>query len=229
MDLTSGLTRRFPTSGGIGPVWSPDGRSIYYTDIQGILRKAADGSGEATEIWKGTRTDFIHSIAPDAKSLLFGFRELYKLPLDGTSKPSPTGITLNSSRGAAISPDGVWVAFQSDESGHSEIYVQRLKDSTGKQPVSSGGGRNPAWRADGRELYWIGAAGRLTAAAVSPQGDGLKFAPPETLFLVDGLPGQRLFQPARDGRRFLIPIPVDGDGHTLPMVVRLNAIPAKPN
>jgi Tol biopolymer transport system component/tRNA A-37 threonylcarbamoyl transferase component Bud32 len=225
MDLASGLTSRFPTKDGLAPYWSPDGKSIYYTDNQGIQRKAADGSGEATQIWKGTRTDFIQSIAPDGKSLLFGFRELYHLPLDGTSKPTPMGIAPTSSRSAAISPDGVWVAFQSDESGHAEIYIQRLKDATGKRPVSSGGGHDPAWRGDGRELFWIGAAGRLAAAAVTSQGDDLKIAPPEALFVVDGPPGQRLFKPARDGKRFPIPIPVDGAEHTLPMVVRLN----KPN
>jgi Tol biopolymer transport system component/tRNA A-37 threonylcarbamoyl transferase component Bud32 len=220
MDLANGRSLRIPSSSAATPHWAPDGKHLYFTNREGIHRVAADGSGPLELVWKGERNDRMQSISPDGKFLLFGLREINLLPLSGERKPERWA----DGDSAAISPDGRWVAYQSDESGRTEVYLQRLLERTGRQVVSSGGGREPEWRGDGRELYWIGAGGRLNAAAVTLQADDIKVAPPEALFVVDGRPGEKKFQPSRDGKRFLIHVPVDDEKDSPAMVVRLNAI-----
>ena len=119
---------------------------------------------------------------------------------------------------AAFSPDGRWVAYQSDESGRSEIYVQGFPERRGKWPVSAEGGRAPAWRADGKELYWFGPDGTLTAASVELQAAGVRVLRTEALFRLPTEDLFSFFQPSRDGRRFLVYEP-EGALQNRPMVV----------
>ena len=74
------------------------------------------------------------------------------------------------------------MAYDSDESGRSEIYVQGFPERRGKWLVSAEGGRNPAWRADGKELYWVGPDGTLMAASVELQAAGVRVGRTEALF-----------------------------------------------
>ena len=105
--------------------------------------------------------------------------------------------------GASFSPDGRWVAYHSDESGRFEIYVQGFPERRGKWPVSAEGGSFPEWRADGKELYWVGRDGTLMAASVELLAAGVRPGRPEALFRLPAAPHVS-FQPARDGRRFLV-------------------------
>ena len=117
------------------------------------------------------------------------------LPLTGESKPEAYLQTKYSENSASFSPDGRWVAYDSDESGRSEIYVQGFPERRGKWLVSAEGGRSPAWRADGKELYWVGLDGTLMAASVELQAAGVRLGRAEALFrlpAVDGLPPSSL-------------------------------------
>ena len=150
----------------------------------------------------GRNIGFVRSLSPDGKYLLYGGDDIMTLPLTGEGKPEAYLQTKYSESAASFSPDGRWVAYFSNESGRNEIYVQGFPERRGKWPVSAEGGRSPAWRADGKELYWVGPDYTLMAASVELQAAGVRVLRTEGLFR---LPAERVrYQPSRDGRRFLV-------------------------
>jgi hypothetical protein len=108
--------------------------------------------------------------------------DIMTLPLTGEAKPQAYLQTKYEKRNAAFSPDGRWVAYNSDVSGRGEIYVQGFPERRGKWLVSAEGGRTPAWRADGKELYWVGPDRTLMAASVELQAAGVRPGRTEALF-----------------------------------------------
>jgi len=243
MPLGSGISTRITFNGGRFPRWSPDGKYLYYTSAGDIQRKTADGSGEEELAWKGVAdfvssispdgkmtkktvllyyrlADFVSSISPDGKHLLFGLTDILVLPLEGEKKPAPYVQTKFSETDGAFSPDGRWVAYNSDESGRMEIYIQGFPERRGKLQVSAEGGQLPRWRGDGKELFWLGLDGlTVMAAPMELQAAGVKAGRPERLFRT-GTPGS--VEPSRDGRRFLVLTPEGGEQVALPMVLVLN-------
>jgi len=136
------------------------------------------------------------------------------LPLTGERKPFPfLSRPLNENQGV-FSPDGKWVAYQSNESGRNEIYVRPFPGPGGQWQVSTGGGASPRWRADGKELYYLAPDGKLMAVPVAAQGaaQGAALAPgtPEALFQTHApsFPFRPQYDVARDGR-FLIDTEVE--------------------
>jgi len=111
------------------------------------------------------------------------------------------------------------VAYNSDESGRREVYIQGFPERRGKWQVSAEGGDTPHWRADGKELYWTGIDNRtVMAAPVELQAAGVKAGRGEVLFRAGGFGAE----PSRDGRRFLMLVPEGGEAAALPMVVVQN-------
>ena len=226
MALGSGISARITFNGGSYPRWSPDGRYLYYGgsgggNSGGIWRKRADGSGEEELAWTGT-VGAVSSVSPDGKHLLFGLSDVLLLPLGGEKKAVPYVQTKFNEGLGVFSPDGRWVAYNSEESGRNEVYLQGFPERRGKWVVTAEGGWRPSWRADGKELYWKGLDGRtVMAAAVEFQAGGVKTGRGEVLFRGGG----GFFtppQPSRDGKRFLELIPEGGEAAALPMVVVLN-------
>ena len=175
------------------------------------------GAGMAG-LTKGTSGIVVQGVSPDGKYLLFGLADILALPLAGERKPEPYLQTKYVENGATFSPDGRWVAYRSDESGRQEIYIQGFPERRGKWPVSSAGGLNPQWRADGKELYWRDLENTLMAATVELQAAGVNVGRAEPLFRLQSLG----FQPSRDGRRFLVLEPEGGQQPDRPMVVIQN-------
>jgi len=124
-----------------------------------------------------------------------------------------------------FSPDGNWVAFQSDESGRAEVYVRPFGPAglgQIKYQVSAGGGGLPRWRRDGKELFYMTSAGRLMAAAVRTDNGTLAFDPPATLFQTHPAPRTwNLYDAAPDGQRFLLNVPLEWS-NTAPITVLSN-------
>ena len=185
-----------------------------------LYQKASSGAGMDKLLLESSLVKAPRDVSPDGRFLLYlqvdpktSF-DLWVLPLFGEHKPFPFVNTSFSEINGQFSPDGRWVAYQSDESGRDEVYAQPFPGPGGKELVSTGGGIQPRWRRDGKELFYIAPDGKLMAAPIQSDGQLLEAGAPVALFqtrIVGG--GQSLQQPqyavAPDGRRFLINVTAD--------------------
>jgi len=160
--------------------WYPDGKSVTFMTARGTglgtFRTSTDGGGTAESLAVFNNLS-VHSISPDAKvavgsySGLLGSWDLVALSLQGAHTVTPILATRFWESHAVISPDGRWLAYQSNESGRLEVYVRPFPSGTGRVLVSQGGGIEPVWSRNGRELFYFGtrASGEaaLVVAAVS--------------------------------------------------------------
>ena len=165
-DVARGTFNRLTVEGSnYRPVWTPDGKRIAYyrpigpNQVQLILQPA-DGSDEGEIVATSTNVLMPGSFSPDGKFLALhenrvdtGF-DLSIFPLNGNQQPFSWLKTRFNEWGPAISPDGKWIAYVSDESGQYEIYVRSFQNSAGKRQISNGGGEEPTWSRDGRTLYY---------------------------------------------------------------------------
>jgi Tol biopolymer transport system component len=170
----------------LNPVWSPDGRWIYFTsDREGsrqLYRKPSSGVGVAELILASEDRKNLEDITPDGRILIFnlqrkGEREkIYALSLGNQSQPVPVIESQLGDDQAQISPNGRWIAYRSSESGRQEVYVQTFsldpKRPRGKWRISTSGGLEPRWRPDGKELFYIE---RSTVFVVEVKTDGPTF------------------------------------------------------
>ena len=116
-----------------------------------------------------------------------------------------------------MSPDGRWLAYQSNESNRDEVYVVSFPDKGGKWLISTGGGTKPVWSRDGRELYYYSADGKIMAVPITP-GAQFRFGVPRPLFDVRLATATVSFDVSTDGR-FLLPVLVSQPGSALMNVV----------
>ncbi len=158
------------------PIWTPDGRWIVYTSTRrdlarAIFRKAADGSGPETQVWSGTGHVHLGGFTPDGKTLVVSRSEGDAFDLASISvddgKLTPLTATPFGEFGAALSRDGRWLAYASDESGRPEVYVTAFPSLDGRWQVSTDGGTEPVWSRDGRTLYYRG-SGKVMAVNIAP-------------------------------------------------------------
>jgi len=167
-DLTRATSTRLTFNGrNATPIWSRDGKSIYYVEMDPtaagkslVTRKPADGSREAQTLVSLDGTAYIKALMPDEDSGIFDYQ---RSTSNGNIVQSKLGegATLTelintgfAEFGAALSPDGRWLAYQSNESDRSEIYVRDMSGVGGRWQISTGGGEEPRWSNDGRELYY---------------------------------------------------------------------------
>jgi eukaryotic-like serine/threonine-protein kinase len=148
------------------PVWSPDGRRIAYTSNEGgryqMRVKSASGAGKDELIRKSNLPMYSNDWSRDGRFLLYQeFDEkrkshLWFLSMDGDPKPTPYLRSEFNEQGGLFSPDGRFVAYVSDQSGSYEVYVSSFPDpNTVRMPISHGGGYQPRWRGDGKELLYF--------------------------------------------------------------------------
>ena len=143
-----------------------------------------------------------------------------------SGKKAPFLASKASETNGQISPNGKWLAYASNETGDWEIYVTTFPNPVGKRQVSRGGGTEPRWRGDGKEIFYIGPKGILTAVEVSTEGT-FSTGAASPLFQVRGrapISSSDLFtyDVARDGKRFLVNRYVKPD-YVQPLTVLLNA------
>jgi serine/threonine protein kinase len=157
------------------PVWTPDGnRMIFSWNALSIVWKPSDGSGAEEPLVSGERPISPSSVSRDGQFLAYtevaanGSQDIWVVPLNGDRKPRAFVQTPLTEEGPVFSPDGKWIAYQSNVSGQPEIYVEPFPGPGGKFQVSVDGGSEPHWTADGRELIfrrgpsWIAAATTLS-------------------------------------------------------------------
>jgi Tol biopolymer transport system component len=140
--------------------------------------------------------------------------------MEGERTPFLVAGTAFDETEARFSPDGRWLTYQSNETGRPEVYVQPFPTANGKWRVSTDGGAQPQWGADGREIFYVGADHRLMAAPVtlSPSPLGVQVGAPITLFSVR--PDSE-YAASADGQRFLVNAPL-ADVASAPITIVLN-------
>jgi Tol biopolymer transport system component len=222
------------------PVWSPDdARIAFRSDVMGppdLYVQDASGRGEPTTLLRRPTVLEPEDWSRDAGLLLFRVssratgQDQWLLPLDGRTQPRALLDTRYSEWGGRFSPDGRWIAFVSDESGRNEVYVAPLGDPGARRALSTAGGISPRWRADGREIYYLGP--RNTVMAVSVTGDQISIGEPQELFAVNSPVYGAAFDITPDGQRFVLNQVLD-DVSQSPVRVTINwtqqlAAPAVP-
>jgi hypothetical protein len=157
--------------------------------------------------WTPDNKQILCTISHDVGQNLGPGSELVLLPASG-GDPIPFLVTKAAETNGQISPDGKWVAYASNESGEWEIYVTTFPNAAGKWQVSRGGGTEPRWRGDGREIFYIGPKGMLTAVQVGGEGT-FSAGTPTPMFQFHGrspISSTDIFSydVSKDGSRFLV-------------------------
>lgn len=238
-DLSRDVRTRFTFESGRAtqPVWSPDGSQIAFLadreGQQGIYVKSLSGEGNGVALLQNQFNPYPSSWSPDGRFLAYyrtdqtppiSRRQIWVLPLFGDRKPFPFLPSTFDENTPEFSPDGRWIAYESSESGTFQIYVAAFPGAKNKAQVSPSGGTTPAWRADGKELFYVDPIGRLMAVDVKAVGDGLQLGTPRTLFLTHAASAAvRSYDVSRAGDRFMITTTGDVEPSPYTLVVNWTA------
>jgi eukaryotic-like serine/threonine-protein kinase len=224
VDVKRGLRTRFTFEPGddISPIWSPDDSRVVYSARQSggtgggeifqrnLFQKLANGSGASEPLFTDSNSKGATSWSPDGRSILFTSTglgslstDIWMLPLVGDRKPTPFLQTKFTEVAARFSPDGRWVAYQSNESGRTEVYVVPVAGQ-GKWQVSSSGGNQPRWRRDGKEIFFVN-SGKLMAVEVNATPARFETGPVRLVLDVVMRTDQRFpYDVAPDGQHFVV-------------------------
>jgi serine/threonine-protein kinase len=202
-------------------VWTrPDGQRVIFQsnreDGINLWWQAADGSGTAERLTTSANVQAPTSVSTDGKELIFveitptmGL-DLMRLSLDGSRRVTPLLQTRFNELNGAMSPDGHWLAYQSDRAGgRYEIYVQPYPHTgEGQRQISTEGGAQPVWARSGRELFYLAPDGSLMSVAVETSGDAWRAKTPVQLFQgrydTRGPTPLQMYDVSPDGQQFLM-------------------------
>ncbi len=201
------------------PVWSPDGRQVAFirdsTAGGNVFVRAADGSGGDRLLGHLDRQIQEVEWSPDGRWLVVrtdngtaGAGDLVGIPLSGDTAAVPLVASPFTELHPAVSPDGAWLAYVSNESGENEVYVRSFPQTAGgRWQVSNGGGSQPRWSSSGKELFYVDVTGRLVSAHVQTrpvfQVTGLESLFSVTDFLLDDFHQSYAVTPDGTGFYFL--------------------------
>jgi Tol biopolymer transport system component len=204
------------------PIWTPDGKSVIFSSgavgglgPQNLFRRTADGTGSAEQLLQHDARAIPKTLTPDGKGLVFiGTQpggpgaandqgDVMLLPLVGDRRPQPLVQTQFSETNAELSPDGRWLAYQSNESGAEEVFVRPFPNvETSKWLVARGS--RPLWARNGRELFYL----LMNAVMSVPVTTASTFTFGKPSKVVEGPyffgPGARTYDATEDGKRFLM-------------------------
>jgi len=238
LDFSRGTKARFTFGSspagetGADAIWSPDGNRIVFVSSRdgaytSIYEKPVSGAADELLLLSTADAKHPRSWSRDGRYLFYddfdsktGRSSVRVLPLEGDKKPLPLQPADFNEGSGQISPDGRWLAYSSDETGRPEVYIRTFSlDSAGSRSVgggkwliSSGGGTDPRWRDDGKEIFYLTSDGKVMAVELST-GPALQAGVPRVLFQ-----GPPLISPfgvsmpsqwgvTSDGKRFLFEVP----------------------
>ena len=227
LDLARGVSTRFT----FGPrsvdqaAWSPDGNEIVFSSnrngVFDLYRKPANSSRDEELLLRSDKNKYPWSWSRDGRFLLYteatpaspGSEDIWVLPMQGDGKPFPFATTRFNETQPQFSPDGKWVAYASNETGQIEVYVRPFTgapgsaDAGGKVRISTDlFGNSPAWRADGKELFYD-VTGRAFMTVPVDASPSLRVGTPKVLFPMPL--GASSGDIAPDFKRMLITVPVE--------------------
>jgi len=239
LDLRRGSTSRLTTNPSIDnvPIWSADGKTVAYASDHGkgldIYQRPANQSAADQLLLEldAPPIMFPADWSPDGQHLAY-YRtdpkqgnDIWVLPLVGDRKPFPLIQTEFNEWQPQFSPDGKWIAYASDESGISQVYVQAFPKQSGKVSVSTAGGTQPRWRRDGKELFYLASDRKLMAVTVKA-GATFEVDSPRTLFQtsLEVTSFRQAYAVSADGNRFLLNTPVEAVAQPLTVVLNWPAL-----
>jgi hypothetical protein len=204
------------------PVWLPDGRHVLFassrapsaTGATAIYRTSVGGRDADEPVNADSQVPgYPNDVSPGGEFVLFQHQLLNGYDLSAASlEPGGTPIDFLSTPfnelQARFSPDGRWVAYASDESGRFEVYLRAWPSASDRTPVSVGGGMQPEWRRDGKELFYLSADRRIMAVPIALDGKAVVVGKPQPLFSVDVAepvaPYPNDYAVSADGQRFVV-------------------------
>jgi len=182
-DISRNTFTRLTTEGAnVRPEWTPDGKKVVFISERGgkarIWQQPADGSGPAEMLYEPEVEPFEALVSPDSKWLVVRTapgakysRDILAVPMSGERTVTVLVTSPYTESLPRLSPDGKWLAYQSNETNRFEIYVRPFPGSGARVQVSDDGGTEPIWGKDGRSLYYRGAVGEVVKVAVTTGND----------------------------------------------------------
>jgi eukaryotic-like serine/threonine-protein kinase len=236
-----GLRTRFTTdqAADAAPVWSPDDQQIVFTSGRrgsylDLFTKASTNVGTEDVLLADNSDKYPLSFSPDGKFLLYQVtrpapQDLWVLPLSGDRKPFPFIATAAGELAGQFSPNGRWIAYRSNQTGVNEVYVSPFPGPGKATRVSTRGGQNPKWRADGKELFYMTATDMMMSVDVDPSGTEFVVGHERRLFEAPfARTGQSWYDVAPDGQRLLINLRGDLRAEPPPLTLVVNWLEGVP-
>jgi len=247
LDADRGVASRLTSTPGFKgfPVWSPDSRTILFGSgaPYNLFRKAVAGGGDEQRVIPSSYFQYPNDWSRDGRFLLYTEigagtgTDLWILPVSADGKPAPDAKprpylrTQFNERVGRFSPEPAprWVAYESDESGRPEIYVDTFPEARNKVRISAGGGESPEWSPDGRELLYLSPDLKLMQVSLKRGSDSIEPSAPQELFALPiANDGYCPYEIAPDGQRFLVrALPERQAGQPLTLIVNWPALMKK--
>jgi Tol biopolymer transport system component len=216
-DLTRGNMTRLPTDPGVNSataLWSPDGSRIAFSSFPsgGVFVRDIRSSGKPKLLFQLPAFSPLDDWSRDGRYMIYEAIDWKTFGFDIGLRDLQTGTnrsliaTRANESGGVLSPDGRWIAYQSDESGADEIYVQSFPAGNERQQVSVTGGTQPKWRGDGKEIFYVSPDRKLMAVDIRP-GERLDVGTPHALFqtrIVPLIEARNHYDVTSDGQRFVV-------------------------
>jgi Tol biopolymer transport system component len=221
LDVERGVAGRFTSNSGAFPIWSPEGRTILYSagSPLNLFRKESSGARDAKRLSHSPNYQLATDWSRDGRWLLYyeitpgSQRDLWVLPVTPDGKPAPNATprpylqTPFNEWWGRFSPEGPprWVAYQSDETGRREVYIQAFPEPRGATRISTGGGQYPQWGAGARELFYVSPDNKLMVVSLKLGANTVEASTPHELFLLPSVEvGWSPYDATPDGQRFLV-------------------------